>query len=179
MTAIFSKKTTLATLTIATMAVVALQPAHAQAKSKFGVTVDECVHWDMDEYDQNFCSDKLMQSYAKIAKSTPANFDGNKVLHIFKGKGGDRIVVIDKTTKKVYTEQGAFQTLTSPYANVKSEKKQKYTFNRNSNKMCFEGEYMAYREATDSESEGKPLCFSFVKDASSSTPIYSLEKDFF
>lgn len=104
------------------MAVVALQPAHAQAKSKFGVTVDECVHGDMDEYDQNFCSDKLMQSYAKIAKSTPANFDGNKVLHIFKGKGGDRIVVIDKTTKKVYTEQGAFQTLTSPYANVKSEK---------------------------------------------------------
>ncbi len=53
------------------------QNANAQGKSKFGVTVDECVHGDMDEYDQNFCSDSLIQSYAKIAKSTPANFDGN------------------------------------------------------------------------------------------------------
>ena len=140
------------------------QNANAQGKSKFGVTVDECVHGDMDEYDQNFCSDSLIQSYAKIAKSTPANFDGNKVLHIFKGKGGDRIVVINKTTKEVYTEQGAFQPLSSPNPKIKTTKKQKYMFSRNSNKLCFEGDYSAYRSAMSSESQGKPLCYTFSND---------------
>lgn len=138
------------------------QNANAQGKSKFGVSVYGCINADMDEYDQNFCSDSLMQSYAKIAKSTPANFDGNKVLHIFKGKGGDRIVVIDKATKEVYTEPGAFQPLSSPNPKIKTTKKQKYMFNKNSNKFCFEGDYTAYRSAMSSEY--KPLCFTFKND---------------
>lgn len=177
MKTIYSKKTTLAALAFATMAVVTSQPAHAQGKSKFGITVNECVHGEMDEYQQNFCSDALMKSYAAAAKSKPVNFDTNKILHIFKGKGGDRIVVIDKATKKVYTEQGAFQPLTSPFAKVKSVKKQKYTFTHNSNKLCFEGQYMAYRQAMDSESEGKPLCFSFVKDEYADSNGYRLQQD--
>jgi hypothetical protein len=135
------------------------QNANAEGKSKYGVTVNYCKDGDMDEYNQDFCSDALMKSYAKIANSTPANFDGNKVLHIFKGKGGDRIVVIDKTTKKVYPEAEAYQPL--------GKTKQKYIFNNGSNKMCFYGGYMAYRSAEESEPNA-PLCYDFGKSEYSS-----------
>lgn len=128
-------------------------------KSKYGVTVNQCVDVDNDGWEQNFCTDALMRSYAKIAQSTPANFDNNKVLHIFKGKGGDRIVVIDKTTKKVYTAAAAYQPL--------GKNKQRYIFDENSNKMCFYGGYREYRSSEDSEPNA-PLCYHFRKDEYSS-----------
>jgi len=138
--------------------------------SKYGVTVDRC-SFDYDE--ENFCTDKLLRSYAKVLKNREANFDKNKILYIFEtndsgynGKKPYRIVVINKDTKKVsplsYYFSEAHDGRGNPIAVNKKGENIHFDFSRKTDKFCFSGNIDAYRDSYGYNDE--PFCFTYNKE---------------
>ncbi|MBE0407708.1 MULTISPECIES: hypothetical protein [Psychrobacter] len=142
---------------------------NAQA-SKYGVTVDMC-GFDYDEED--FCTDKLLKSYAKVLKNREANFDNNKILYIFEtsesgynGKKPYRLVVINKDTKTVsplsYSLSDAKDSRGNPVTINKKGETIHFDFSPKTDKFCFSGNIDAYRNSYGYE-DG-PFCFKYDRE---------------
>lgn len=145
---------------------------NAQA-SKYGVTVNTC-EFDYDE--ENFCTDKLLKSYAKVLKSREANFNRNKILYIFEtsesgysGKKPYRMVVINKDTKTVsplsYSFSEAHDGTGKKVAINKKGEAMHFDFSPKTDRFCFSGHIDAYRNSYGYQ-DG-PFCFKYDKESQS------------
>ncbi len=171
------KALTLTTLTA--LATLGISQANA-GTTKYGVTVPYC-GFDYDK--ENFCTNDRMKTYSKVMKSRKANFDGNKILYIFKSKGADiirdksvklfRVVVIDKSKKTVIPLTHALGQARDDITRkpIKINRKgdtSKYEFSKSSNKLCFTGNIYAYRDIYSYDPETKePFCFTYDSEEKS------------
>lgn len=155
-------KTNVLMVAVLVAAIVPMMANAADIKTKYGITVLNCVH---DYGLEDYCSDKTMKKLAQVMKTQDPNFADDKILYTYKGLADPNyysVVVMDAKKKTVDT----FSILFKPMAQKVNKKGDKIEFNfkKNSPILCVKGIPYRYQEMSEYLPAEMPkgACYKYV-----------------